>query len=235
MTLSSRILRLLLLLRLALGLSLLRLLGCLFQQLSRLLILLGPARMGSPTLDVVTVARFLDAMMEGAFAQHVPPTLMRAAVITFLRSAAVSMTARTFGVIAIAGDRNTVMVSARGTIMARAKGARKGLIECHQVGTGLTSPLGGAVCTTAATDAGGGGHAEGGIRCAELSIGGVLVRIRVVTVGVIAIVITSISLSVGGDGRSGGSGSRKGPVKVWPRKASPPVRLVGVIGHYFPL
>ena len=71
---------------LALGFTFLRLLRCLLQQLPRLLVLLGPARVGPPTLHVVAVARFLNAMMEGTFAQHIPPTLMRASVIALLRS-----------------------------------------------------------------------------------------------------------------------------------------------------
>lgn len=82
---------------LALGFTFLRLLGRLLQQFPRLLILLGPARVGSPTLHVVAVTRYLNAMMEGTFAQHIPPTLMHASVITLLRSAAVRVTTGTAG------------------------------------------------------------------------------------------------------------------------------------------
>ena len=213
-------------LRLALG----RLLGCLLQQFPRLLILLGPARVGPPTLYIVAVARFLDAMMEGTFAQHIPPTLMRASVITLLRTAAVRMATGTCGIIAVAGYRDAVVVGARGSIVARAKGTRKGPIECHQVGTGLTTTLGG---TLAAIGPGGGRPTEGGVR--KLSIGSVFVGIRMVAVGVsatIAIIIMSVSLSIGNDGRNGGiivvvgtsGSSTSGVITVWPGKSSPSER-----------
>lgn len=142
------------------------------------------------------------------------------------------MTTGTCGIIAVAGYGDAVVVGARGSIVARAKGTRKGPIECHQVGTGLTSTLGG---TLAAIGPGGGGPTEGGIR--KLSIGSVFVGIRVVAVGVsttIAIIIMSVSLSIGNDGRNGGiivvggtsgsSISTSGVITVWPGKSSPSER-----------
>ena len=218
---------------LALGFAFLRLLGCLLQQFPRLLILLGPAWVGPPTLYVVAVTRFLNAMMEGTFAQHIPPTLMRASVITLLGSAEVSMTTGTGRIITVTWNGDAVIVSARGTIMARSKRTRKGLIECHQVGIGLTTALGG----TGTASGGGGGPTEGGIRRTKLSIGAVFVRIRAVTVGVSMIITTimSFSLSIGNDGRNSGiivGTSSSSGVTVWPRKSSPSERLVAVIGGH---